>query len=483
MNKLDRNVLLVIDGQQRLQSFYMGLCGTYKGKTLYYDLMSDHETFDYNFKFEAREEKLPKTNRNSNPERAHIWYPAPLLFTKLRHNNTKLVGKEIIHELGIADPEQCECIRENIKDFSERIFTDKSIGISRVAAHMFGNDAAADRARITELFRRLNDGGTKLSSYDLLASSLKCFDYTMEGFIEKIEAEYSSIGINKDTFIILLLVLNDKPDKSMADMNDDDAIFITEKRIRIENTLETLRKFLDASGHAAWFGDSKKKSMIPLYFITYYIFHLPCDDENVLHIFDNYDVNNTIYNSILTWLKLSLLSHVFSYGCGWRPTIKGMREIHSVMKEHKGGDFPVEELFCLYRKNLHYFFDWNEISPSNFEMLDKEYVLYLMYDRPTQPIRNEDKDHIHPRSILEKRREDPQKIESAGNIQFLDIKTNRKMKRAKEFGNWIKGVKDEGKFIKRHLIPEDRSLWYSKRFDDFLEARIRKIIAKIKSGL
>ena len=116
-------------------------------------------------------------------------------------------------------------------------------------------------------------------------------------------------------------------------------------------------------------------------------------------------------------------------------------------------------------------------------MLDKEYVLYLMYDRPTQPIRNEDKDHIHPRSILEKRREDPQKIESAGNIQFLDIKTNRKMKRAKEFGDWIKGVKDEGKFIKRHLIPEDRSLWYSKRFDDFLEARIRKIIAKIKSGL
>ena len=35
--------LFVIDGQQRLQSFYMGLDGSYNGKILFFDLLSDFE--------------------------------------------------------------------------------------------------------------------------------------------------------------------------------------------------------------------------------------------------------------------------------------------------------------------------------------------------------------------------------------------------------------------------------------------------------
>ncbi len=73
----------------------------------------------------------------------------------------------------------------------------------------------------------------------------------MESFIEDNESKYSDIGINKDVLINLLLVLNDKPDKSMADMDDSDAKFITGNRGRIEITLEVLKKFLEASKHTA----------------------------------------------------------------------------------------------------------------------------------------------------------------------------------------------------------------------------------------
>lgn len=45
------NLLLVIDRQQRLQSFYIGFCGSYYGKTLYYDLFSNYKNYDFNFKF------------------------------------------------------------------------------------------------------------------------------------------------------------------------------------------------------------------------------------------------------------------------------------------------------------------------------------------------------------------------------------------------------------------------------------------------
>ena len=483
LDKLDRNMLLVIDGQQRLQSFYIGLRGSYHGETMYYDLMSNYEEMEYDFRFEASQDKLPKTSKSASEARAHMWYSVPVLFRKLRSTfNTKLVVKEIIQELGVTDSVQEEFIRENIKDFSERIFTDKSIGISKVAAHMFGSDVFADRARITELFRRLNDGGTRLSSYDLLASSLKCFDYTTEGFIEKIEAEDSSIGINKDSFINLLLVLLDKPDKSMTDMDDEDAKLITGNRVRIEHTLKVLKWFLDTTKHAGWFTSKRKKSAIPVYLLAYHIFYRDCTDEEILHLFDNYDVSNPDFSRMLKWLKLSLLNSVFSYGCGWRIN-KGLRKLHEVMRANKGSSFPVSQMFRTYRENLHRFFDEKQIYPSTLDMLDEEYIFFLIYGRPKQLVRIEDKDHIHPRSILMEADVDEQKIDSIGNLQLIDAKTNRVRKSSKEFGEWLKDITDRSSYLNIHLIPDVPSLWYSDRFDDFLQARLQKIASKIMLNL
>ena len=59
VGKISDTLLLIIDGQQRLQSFYMGLCGTIEGKTLYYDLFSDYKARDYDFKFAFRNNDLP----------------------------------------------------------------------------------------------------------------------------------------------------------------------------------------------------------------------------------------------------------------------------------------------------------------------------------------------------------------------------------------------------------------------------------------
>ncbi len=115
-------------------------------------------------------------------------------------------------------------------------------------------------------------------------------------------------------------------------MDDSDAKFITGNRRRIEITLEVLKKFLEASKYTAWFGTTPKRSIIPLYFLAY---------------------------------------HVFSYGCGWRPTVKGMRLIQEVMRKNKGKDFPLPQLFKLYRANLHYFYDDKQIKPDILGSLDE----------------------------------------------------------------------------------------------------------------
>ena len=57
---LSKNQYLVIDGQQRLQSFYMGLRGSYSGKTLFFDLFSDYKE-TYEFQFAKGIESLEKT--------------------------------------------------------------------------------------------------------------------------------------------------------------------------------------------------------------------------------------------------------------------------------------------------------------------------------------------------------------------------------------------------------------------------------------
>ena len=45
---LDHSTILIIDGQQRLQTFYMGLKGGVNGKTLYFNLLSH---IDYEFEY------------------------------------------------------------------------------------------------------------------------------------------------------------------------------------------------------------------------------------------------------------------------------------------------------------------------------------------------------------------------------------------------------------------------------------------------
>ncbi|MBK6932897.1 MAG: DUF262 domain-containing protein [Saprospirales bacterium] len=51
VDTLNQNQFFVIDGQQRLQCLYIGLAGSINDKVLYFDLFSDYNNLDYDFKF------------------------------------------------------------------------------------------------------------------------------------------------------------------------------------------------------------------------------------------------------------------------------------------------------------------------------------------------------------------------------------------------------------------------------------------------
>ena len=485
--RIAHTLMLVIDGQQRLQSFYMGLCGNYDGKILYYDLFSNFKAYDYHFKFALTKEELPIKNSENLELGEYLWCSAPYLFARLKAlTNTALVAEEIISEKQITDPLMQRYIEKNIEGFYMRIFADHSIGISKVTARL-SKDVQEDRQRVTELFRRLNFEGMKLSTLDLVASLLKNFDYRMENFIDEVCSRNSDIGVDQDVLIKLLLILNDKPGKGITDLNAEDAKFATQNRVRIEATLEALKKFLKASGNDEWYESRKgaiKKSAIPLYFLAYHIFYSKYDTKELPDMFSKFDVKDKNFRAMSTWLKLSLLNQVFKKGCGWVPEKTGINMIHAIMKNKKCADFPVQEIFDVYRIKLHKFFDEKSINTISLDNLDQEYVFYIIYNGTSlSSIRSEDKDHIHPRSLLQQQNVKSEKINSIGNLQLLDSSSNRGLKNDKPLIEWLEEVDDKAAYVARHLIPEDPRLWEISNFHEFLRERQKKIAAKIKASL
>jgi hypothetical protein len=85
--------------------------------------------------------------------------------------------------------------------------TFQTLGVSKVTVNKTLSDLD-NRQRIVELFRRLNDGGTRLSSFDLVASILKGFSWEMEGFLRETLEEYQDIGLTQENLIRLSLFQN-----------------------------------------------------------------------------------------------------------------------------------------------------------------------------------------------------------------------------------------------------------------------------------
>lgn len=82
----DNRTLIGADGQQRLQSFYIGLHGSFGGKKMFFDLYSDFQKGEYIADC--------------------LWYPAGELYDKLSASggNSDGIADEIIFAQGVTEP-------------------------------------------------------------------------------------------------------------------------------------------------------------------------------------------------------------------------------------------------------------------------------------------------------------------------------------------------------------------------------------------
>ncbi len=481
VDNLKQKQFFVIDGQQRLQTFYIGLKGTINGKSLYFDLYSDFNS-EYEFKFEKEENKLPKNSKEicdrEIPE--HFWYPAKELLRRLKDTNDEdQVASEVIKNNQITDEIKKIHIAKNIKSFYKNVITAETLGISKVVINK-SLPEIDNRQRIVELFRRLNDGGTRLSTFDLVASILKGFSWEMEGFLKEMLDKHQDIGLTQDNLIKLIFLLQDNHNKEMASIEAADAEFAIKYRERITATIKALKDFLEYSDTLNYYKESNR-SFIPLFFISYHLFHKDIDNNGLMNYFNNYETNNADFPLMKSWLYHSLINGVFrSKGAGWIPYKTGIKKILETIKTHKNKAFPIEELFQVYTNNSIIF--TIQYTSDNLEQLDSSFVYYLMYDR-ARTTRTNDIDHIMPKNILANNKVDWNKINSIKNFQLLDIGTNRGAKNGKPFLEWVNNpeyVKNKKSYILLHLIPSDETLWTEEMFEKFIEARAKLILKKIK---
>ena len=223
----------------------------------------------------------------------------------------------------------------------------KNLGVCEVMIN-FEKDIYWNRRKAVELFRRLNQGGTRLSALDLMASILKSFSAKNEKFLYEDIKEFSDIGLGQDEIVKYIFLLQDNHRKEMSDIEKSDSDFIQDNKDRIISSLKGVKQFLIASGLYDFFVEYKP-SVIPLYFIGYHLFHKnSVATKDIKEYFRDIEKNKD-YKLIYRWIFLSLLQKIFRRrGAGWIAYKTGVRKILEVMKDYKNKEFPVDKIFEMH---------------------------------------------------------------------------------------------------------------------------------------
>lgn len=189
---------LVLDGQQRLQSLFIGLKGSFEGKELFFDILSGElaapDDIKYKFKFIASSEaRFPLVN-----------------FKKLVHSTDRI--REIQDDMASLAGRSLDVAELNkIQDHVElvrRTFTSEE-AITYQELDSIDNPRLYTEDDVVEVFIRANSGGTRLEKSDLLFSLLSASwelaDQEMEVLLQSLNAH--GFAFDRDFVLKTCLVL------------------------------------------------------------------------------------------------------------------------------------------------------------------------------------------------------------------------------------------------------------------------------------
>lgn len=500
----DGEIYGILDGQQRLTSLYIGLCGSYAYKKpkyrwhnddafpkrfLYLNILREKVARDDNDEIAENESELElrydfrfltvEQAESKNDEDNYWFKVAEILSFKEEFEITEYLFDKNLMSLG-----------EKAQFASRTLNTLFSVINKReIINHYVEKSDELDK--VLNIFVRINSGGEPLSYSDLLLS-IASARWEMDAreeitkFVDKINDIRDGFNFNKDFVLKSCLVLCDFPNIAFKVDN-----FNRRNMKIIEDSWGNIKTAISLAVQlVASFGYDKKwlisnNALIP---IAYYLYKKELPRNFVESSQYSEDRAN-----IKKWLVSSLIKQAFS---GQPDSV--IRPIRKIIQENHR-TFPLNEIIqefigkpkdiVVNDEYLNNLFDYNYGSKYIFTILS---VLY-----PHLDFRNYfDIDHIHPKSLFNKKKLldkgiPEEKIDfylenynSLANLQLLEGTPNKE-KSSKEFKEWILGnypnELHRRDYFEKNFIP-DVSLDLL-NFEEFIEKRTELMNRRLRNLL
>lgn len=480
---ISRDIFLVLDGQQRLSSLYIGLKGSYRyfhyrwrETKLYLNLLkrptpNENDPEDLIFGFEFRESPAAAANANE------LWYQVGNILDSEDAEDAKAKIKPLIAELPDDD-------KENANKLIGRLHTK----IHTVPTINYYEEKSQDYDKVLTIFVRANSAGTHLEYSDLLLSTAtaKWEHLNAREEINDLTDTLNALGsgdgyrFGKDFVLKACLYLTEE-----LPIQYKVKTFTKTNLRKIEANWDNIRTYLATTVRLVTkFGYRWENVVAPLALLPIAFWLTKRGDYS----FDKSSAKEevSIQTDIRRWLTVALLKNAF--GGSSDTTLKNQRDVLLSINRYKA--FPWKDLNASLGIEP-------RLSEGDIEdMLKEKYrgkysylILSLFYPDRDWKDTVFHEDHIFPetefkQSKLRKRGFDDVKVASYGslyntvlNLELLTDTENLK-KNATPFDDWI--VTRDLHFRDRHLIPQMKS-YKLDAFDSFLEARRQLVISQLKS--
>jgi hypothetical protein len=462
----DKKKCLVLDGQQRLQSLFIGLKGSYEKRELFLDILSGEVAApdDVKFKFAFLDSATA----------AFPWIKfKDLVFAK---QDMLTVAQALMANAGrVLTESEKQKVSKHVSLTVKAFHSDDGIGYQELDS--IENDDLYTEDDVVEIFIRANSGGTPLGKSDLLFSLLTSTWDEADEKLEVLLAELNRHGFafTRDFILKTCLTLLDQGARYEVEKFRKQGVReeIESKWDEIANAVKDVLDFVRGKtfirvGKAL----PSYLLLIPLVYVRY---HFPKQWKQAKDI-DTYLLRTALTGAFsgtpdqlidslvkkLAELKQFDLTEVFGV---IRSENRTLELTESRLWEMGYGSDTIHLLF-----NLWYTFNYTPAYDNNLPQVD----------------------HIFPQSLLRKvKMVNPE----TGKMNLTRYKTNERdqlancmLLTAAENGAggktdtppsvWFKGK--DASYLEMHLIPKDPALWGLDRFDDFITARKALILDKFK---
>lgn len=461
-----RSKMMVLDGQQRLQSLVIGLRGSYEARELYFDVLSGGaaaapEDIRFRFAFKA-----------ATPDWPWVRFKDLVFETKKLDSQ---IAKEIIRStpIGLSDDEK-DMIELNVGRARQEFVNDDNITFQELDG--IDNPDAYRVDDIVEIFIRANSGGTKLGKSDLLFSLLTSSWDEADGEMEALLEDLNQGGFDFDRDFVLkscLTMLGKGARYEVGKFRDGKTKEeIIAKWDELAEAIKAVRDLLVAKTYIR--SDRAMPSYLALIPLIYFRFHHPT----------KFAANR----NMAAYLLRVLVTGVFS-GSPDNLIDKLVRNIQEQQ------DFVLSEIYGVIRTEGRSL----EITPAViFDQYYGSRTIHLFFNlwyrdfdySPALDANGPQVDHIFPQSLL-KTVKDINPESGKRNIlhyraEHRDQITNCMLLTADENGfsgkcdtppaQWFDRFRfasdaEHKRYLKMHLIPDDPALWALARYDDFIAAR------------